>query len=49
MGDYICVTCGSAVGYLEVFPGPLCLGCYSRTDEARCSLTSDDVRRMWNM
>lgn len=49
MTEYVCKACGSTVDYLEVFPGPLCLSCYSHTDEAMIVRSAADIRRMWGM
>lgn len=44
-----CQSCKDQVDELAVFPGGICLTCYSLTEEATATLTADDVRRMWGM
>ena len=44
----ICTKCGKEVDPLEVFPGGLCLGCYTPIGEAEArTMTADKLARMW--
>lgn len=47
MAAIICVTCHNEVHPLEVFPGPLCLTCYAKTQEDAPMPTADEIVAMW--
>ena len=38
-----CKACGADVDELAVFPGGICLSCYSQTPEANAPLTGEQV------
>jgi hypothetical protein len=43
-----CRDCGAAVHYLEVFPGPRCITCWTPLGERRArTMTADELARMW--
>jgi len=42
-----CITCKTEIHPLAVFPGPLCLDCYSVTPEANAPLSARDIVEMW--
>jgi hypothetical protein len=42
-----CTTCGHEVHPLDVFPGGICLDCYSKTAEANRLVTADELTVMW--
>jgi DNA-directed RNA polymerase subunit RPC12/RpoP len=48
MTDYTCADCGATVDYLEVFPGPRCLECWTPIGEAQArTMTAERLTRMW--
>lgn len=48
MSEYTCKDCGNAVDYLEVFPGPRCLACWTPIGERQArTMTAADLSRMW--
>lgn len=44
---FTCTTCGTEHGFLEEFPGALCLDCYKQTPEAHAPITAEELARMW--
>ncbi len=42
-----CRACGAEVDELAVFPGRICLTCYSKTPEANAPLTAEGVAGMF--
>lgn len=42
-----CKACGAEVSELAVFPGRICLSCYSKTPEANAPLTGEQVAGMF--
>jgi hypothetical protein len=42
-----CKGCGAEVSELAVFPGRICLSCYSKTPEANAPLTGEQVVAMF--
>lgn len=42
-----CRSCDTETDELAVFPGRLCLSCYSKTPEANAPLTAEGVAGMW--
>ena len=44
----VCIGCGATVGFLEAFPGPRCLTCWTPIGEAQVrTMTAQDLARMW--
>lgn len=43
----VCVSCGHEVDRLEVFPGGVCLACWSVSPEGRRMVSADELVRMW--
>lgn len=42
-----CTNCAKDTDNLALFPGKLCLDCYSLTYEARRPITAQELTRMW--
>lgn len=42
-----CTNCAKDTDTLALFPGDICLDCYSLTYEARRPITAQELARMW--
>ena len=42
-----CASCANEIHKLDVFPGGICVACYSMTPEANAPLTAESVSQMW--
>ena len=44
----VCIGCGATVDFLEVFPGPRCLTCWTPIGDAQArTMTAGSLARMW--
>jgi hypothetical protein len=42
-----CAKCNNETNRLAIFPGGLCVECYSVTPEANREITAQELTRMW--